>query len=1858
MENNESKVSCSSGRLKIIDPNQFGGTSSSSNIPVNIEDLTISVSLSTFKNGRTVLTTDKEGGKTGTSVGPVEINFIDGSNINGKKVLTTAYTDLTILGDDNTTNNAGENLGITSIDIDFNSQQAPLITINFIDVRGSAIFQNEANITEGKNKYATFFQLPYPLFKLTVKGYYGRPVEYCLHMYKFNTKFNSQTGNFEITTNFIGFTYAMLSDMLIGYLKAIPYTEKGIKIYGEINTNRANNGLGEIMNLNDLMIAIAQLNETIKKLAATDVSSAQINDIDAKRDILTGIEDALNGLGGALDIRNDPNKKYDYIVRPNASTNAVVQDVLDSFALDINKKITRFNENSSVNLDETLFKLNLVYTDKTKTTLNTITLISNDNINTVGALISDYIDDNVDDLTDETLFTVWDLTDAYKNINEAKASLDIEQNISKENLGKTIENTIREKLGFDPTVRSIIEVFTTAVEVFMQSIYEVSVEAETDSSGKRKKQLKTKFINKDSQDLNKDGTYYPWPGYREIKTIDGREAYTEKYLGGKKVLDIPTDVNEIAFIEDLLNAFLKAAAKTEQASSIINSGESTWVPINPIDTKLLGINTSPYARIGANGLSDNKEILRLMLIRGMTFLGYTNSKLTEPEITAMAVEEATAILNTIPDEKLKINLASGDLTNIQIGLSDGIINEKARTVVYEGITLSNADYRVYGYFTLGGTMLQNIQDYKKIIPIDKGFAGNWATDADGKWVFNGDSTVKFLTNYNNTNIKKPDDGGIYIKIYEPKDYKQNVQNIVVASAVTTTTAIKQTGLNKANVDVTEAGFNIFGGSYGVQEFSKMEWTESSLGDLPLKYVFFSDKSHGDAGFRVGLAYRDIKEEIILTQYDLRVGENVTSFQDSDTNNFNTIKRYKNLGWNRRVSVNFEKNDVNVTYPMIDFIMSEYAANGAGTNTRISLFGSRWYYAQFSSKFPIYSKALLFLNTLPWNDVPFKANEIKHLFDTRAGFITAPKLWAAYVGGLIWRADTSEPVLNSDGSIVSGGSGANDPIIWMNNNSPILPVYDYQYSPPHRHQVITYLSTGKGFVTNYQELPSQILNMPEQAKNEFKRIFFDFVKNKYKSLHDELKIIKETSPNTNDNFDNDMVSIHTFDNAMHSIYKNGSIEYSEDDAIFNNKIISNFINTENYIRMNPVNPKDYHGISLELNPDQTRNSSNNPVKHILDMLKEEVVIANTGYNIWTDLNSDFSSDYGIIKVKTSDFNKYFDTMLEVFKGSTYSTSSPNYVNVNKQREQAVFGTTNEEAIKLQLYSTCKNIFDKWLGGVTDPKNLFFRCGKRNPTDSGIRDKYRKGDSLRLIDSFRFVDRAFMDIGDKLYINPIPVNDYLMNSPNTSVYDTIGQLLASNNFNFLPLPTFINYKDPKTLSEMFQPRSYYDKTIEDDICGPSFVSVYNGQTSKHLNIGDSQYPNDGIDFQCSGKDKKDIINVPKDFIGTSNSYEDDVAVFSVNYSQQNQNIFKDITLDQSEFTETDESLKISDDIANKGSQNNVSLGGQNIYNVYSVRSYKAEVEMLGNAMIQPMMHFQLNNIPMFHGAYLITRVKHSIKPNHMSTVFSGVRVRYPKTELLSGSDFYMSLVDSLGVSTAGASGGGTVGSGRFATASYDDQKAYVNYEVLESDSIVYQVKSGKLLGSGDSWAMEEVGKFIEELAKRWHKAKVSDPNSSDIFRIRCIGAKGGGTNVKHGDTTLHAAGRALDFRPMCKTKKDVTVVVGDANYSTALNKELITMALNLSNELKDSVTIQNIFLNDKELLTYFGTTNPGIMTYVAGHDNHIHIEFNLPSRVAKEIKDSHPNNEAIVTNGTPGSVVALSIPLPNESDKLKSLGLIGK
>jgi hypothetical protein len=126
--------------------------------------------------------------------------------------------------------------------------------------------------------------------------------------------------------------------------------------------------------------------------------------------------------------------------------------------------------------------------------------------------------------------------------------------------------------------------------------------------------------------------------------------------------------------------------------------------------------------------------------------------------------------------------------------------------------------------------------------------------------------------------------------------------------------------------------------------------------------------------------------------------------------------------------------------------------------------------------------MLYLHTLPFRANSFEVNEIANLFNKRSGFIHAPKLWCAYIGSLLWRADTSE--------LTNGGSGKVDPIVWGlkigEETFSMAPTIDID-DVPKRNQYIKTLDENDN--DNYSD---QLTYLPEQVKDEFKRIFFDFV----------------------------------------------------------------------------------------------------------------------------------------------------------------------------------------------------------------------------------------------------------------------------------------------------------------------------------------------------------------------------------------------------------------------------------------------------------------------------------------------------------------------------------------------------------------------------------------------------------------------------------------------------------------------------------------------------------------------------------------------------------------------------------------------
>ena len=108
-------------------------------------------------------------------------------------------------------------LGITSIKVDLKSFE-PSVTIELEDVQGKALFQLGNN-----SPYSAFFNLPYCPFYLTLKGYYGQAIRYQLNLLTFNARFNTVSGNYQLTLKFVGYKFNILGELSVGHLFALPH---------------------------------------------------------------------------------------------------------------------------------------------------------------------------------------------------------------------------------------------------------------------------------------------------------------------------------------------------------------------------------------------------------------------------------------------------------------------------------------------------------------------------------------------------------------------------------------------------------------------------------------------------------------------------------------------------------------------------------------------------------------------------------------------------------------------------------------------------------------------------------------------------------------------------------------------------------------------------------------------------------------------------------------------------------------------------------------------------------------------------------------------------------------------------------------------------------------------------------------------------------------------------------------------------------------------------------------------------------------------------------------------------------------------------------------------------------------------------------------------------------------------------------------------------------------------------------------------------------------------------------------------------------------------------------------------------
>jgi hypothetical protein len=636
------------------------------------EDLSILVELYATRKGRTII----RGEELITNGENSNVNFIAGTVLKTDSEGNPIRTSLTT---DYTEGSGTESLGIETIQIDFDTAYTPLVKIKFIDVRGQSVFsQSKGASLNGTpdSEYSVFFDFPYPLFELKVKGFYGKSVNYCLHLTKFTSSFNSGTGNFEIETEFIGYTYAILTDMLLGLIRAVITTPEGKDNWRRKVEKYRLAGI-TLKSIDEFIDDISKLADEFQKVANTDENTKKLNTNAETREVLQKIEDKLNALLKRIVPDGvDYTKSKRGVTITNTNRTDVVKQEIDNFKKeidnffsgenDINKKIKddslKINSSNIKNIVN--FKLKKSEITNETDLVDTIiskrgSAYSKTNVNgeTNVKELANLILTTKTDLPDNATIEINDLRPAFTEINDKKDKLNNSDSKVRKSLGEDLAKIAEEDLDFKPTIRNITRILTAHCEVFMETLQDVSKSAE---QNKERDNVLFKLIDitnekQKSGQISKgpNPTIYPWPEYNKNVLDESKPpvpTFQETYLGVDLDYAEIQKVPELVFTENLLSELLRLKEKDNQTLQENRFEGINYYPISPLDNPIIFsdyINENPYKV----ALSSNKanDALRLLLLRSFLLLGLGNTKLSSLNIETFGKLEAENLADAISE---------------------------------------------------------------------------------------------------------------------------------------------------------------------------------------------------------------------------------------------------------------------------------------------------------------------------------------------------------------------------------------------------------------------------------------------------------------------------------------------------------------------------------------------------------------------------------------------------------------------------------------------------------------------------------------------------------------------------------------------------------------------------------------------------------------------------------------------------------------------------------------------------------------------------------------------------------------------------------------------------------------------------------------------------------------------------------------------------------------------------------------------------------------------------------------------------------------------------------------------------------
>ncbi len=477
-----------------------------------------------------------------------------------------------------------------------------------------------------------------------------------------------------------------------------------------------------------------------------------------------------------------------------------------------------------------------------------------------------------------------------------------------------------------------------------------------------------------------------------------------------------------------------------------------------------------------------------------------------------------------------------------------------------------------------------------------------------------------------------------------------------------------------------------------------------------------------------------------------------------------------------------------------------------------------------------------------------------------------------------------------------------------------------------------------------------------------------------------------------------------------------------------------------------------------------------------------------------------------KIKFKKLSKHICSFAEKLY-SLYSDDEKNSTGAANDETESKDDDTAKitEEIKTSTYYNLSNLYTKWLVTFTEKS---FSLKKPKDEIDARKNRFEKTnqDSKESTEygNFLFLDSYQNDISQSFFVNVELLYERIKsvisgNAESSSVYEFMANIAQDNKLLFLSLPVYNNFYNADTLAGIFTPQSIFGENSKGTLgYGNTYILMYTHEVSKFLDTREDE------DVRVAD-DRLDMADTWGDIYPVSLEYfrnrrdENEVSIsipsFGVTYATQNQNIFKNISVNMETPQITDYSILNQLQIANTGAHGDSMRPkgvGQNLYSVYSNRSYTCTVEMLGCMNIMPLMYFQLNNMPMFKGAYMIISVEHHISAGDITTQFTGIRISKNQITLSKSIFSLENLIDKLNANATGIKdkghlvGGNSNYSGQ--SKSTSETVSTINRNISEKNigknagSIIWDEKNELIIPSATVTSKEfNIVKAVSEMSK---------------------------------------------------------------------------------------------------------------------------------------------------------------------------------